>query len=245
MHIEHHVSPTTAITSLAAIGLLVLLVHEFLSSNTPRSAPIQSVALIAPVPAPAPPEVQKPEEEKAEKLESTKTLDSSDLTPGEPNAAPGPGSGGIPTNGVLGLDEAGAGGSDTFGLAGKPGGHELLLTGTGGGGGNPNARFLQYAGEIQAHIQAQLNQFSALTRDCYSARVGIWVASSGTIANVKILKSSGDRRIDSDIRDALLEFPPMDAAPPSDMPWPVGLQVVAHRADCTPESASPEHPTAP
>src|SRR5271165_2506895 len=121
MHIEHHVSPTTAITSLAAIGLLVLLVHEFLSSNTPRSAPIQSVALIAPVPAPAPPEVQKPEEEKAEKLESTKTLDSSDLTPGEPNAAPGPGSGGIPTNGVLGLDEAGAGGSDTFGLAGKPG----------------------------------------------------------------------------------------------------------------------------
>src|SRR5271165_4717880 len=100
-----HFSATAAISTLAAVGLAVLLVHEFLSSNTQRSAPIQSVALIAPVPQAPPPEAQKPEEEKVEKLESTKALDSSEWTPGESGASPGPatGSGGIATDGTLGL----------------------------------------------------------------------------------------------------------------------------------------------
>lgn len=237
-------SPTTAISALAAIGLVYLLVHEFLTSNTLRSTPIQSVALVSAAPPPPPPQVQKPnEEEKIEKIEPTKAIDVNDWTPGEAGATPGPGTGsaGVPTNGMLGLDEAGGSGSDAFGLAGKPGGHELLLTG--GGGGNPYARFLQYANEVQANIQAQLNRVAALTQDCYTARVGIWVASSGSIKDVKILKSTGDGGLDSKIRDALLQLAPMDASPPPpDMPWPIGLQVSAHRADCKVEDTSVDRP---
>jgi TonB family protein len=236
---RQHLSPTVTISSLAAIGLVVLLVHEFMNSNTPRSAPIQSVALIAPPPAPPPPEPQKPPEEK---VEPVKPLDASDWTPGEAGASPGPVSdpGLVRTDSTLGLDEAGASGSDAFGLAGKPGGHELLLT-TASGGGNPLARFMQYANEIQEHIQAQINQIGALRQSCYTARVGIWIDAGGSISNVKIQKSSGDRELDSEIRGALLALPPMGAAPPSDMPWPVGLQVVAQRADC----ASSRTSTAP
>lgn len=233
-------SPAGAIMALAAIGLVTLLVHEFLASNTLRSAPIESVALIAPLapPPPAPPpEVQKPEEKQ---VVSTQALDTGDWTPGEPAATPGPGSGSgaAPTDGALGVDEAGASGTDSFGLAGKPGGRELLLTGAGGGGGNPNGRYLQFASQIQAYIKDQLNQVASLTQDCYTVNVAVWVAATGSIDDVRIRKSTGDRILDSEIRSALLQLAPMDPAPPSDMPWPVILQMVAHRADCKPESAS-------
>jgi len=234
MHAERiHLSPTTAVSALAAAGLVIFLVHAFLTSNTLRSMSIQTVSLVSSAPPPPPPEVQKPVEEKVEKLEYTKMLDASEWTPGEASATAGPGTGGLPNDGVLGLDEAGAGGGDAFGLAGKPGGHELLLTGP-PGGGNPQARFLQYANEIQASIQARLKRVAALTQDCYAANVGIWVGSTGSIEDVKIIKSSGDRKIDAEIRNALLELAPLTPSPPSDMPWPVRLQVNAHRPDCNP-----------
>ena len=148
--------------------------HAFLSSNTLRSAPIQSVALIAPV-AQAPPETPKPEEERIEKLDSAKLPDSSDWTPGEPGANPGPATPGlVSTDSTLGLAEAGGSGSDTFGLAGKPGGHELLLTTTSGsGGGNPAARYMQFANQLQAYLKQQLNQVATLTHDCYSVNVAV------------------------------------------------------------------------
>jgi TonB family protein len=238
MHTERfHFSPTAAIASFAAVGLLVLLMHEYLSSNTLRSAPIQSVALIAPVPAVPPPEVQKPEEEKLEKIDATKPLDTNDWTPGEPGATPGPSAGLVPTDSTLGLAEAGGSGSDAFGLAGKPGGHELLLTTTHGGGGNPTARFLQFANEIQAYLKQQLNQVATLTHDCYSVTVAVWISDSGSIKDVTIRKSTGNPALDTEIRSALLQLVPMDELPPSDMPWPVVLRLVAHREDCTPESA--------
>jgi TonB family protein len=145
---------------------------------------------------------------------------------------------GAKARGKAGVDEAGASGTDSFGLAGKPGGRELLLTGAGGGGGNPNGRYLQFASQIQAYIKDQLNQVASLTQDCYTVNVAVWVAATGSIDDVRIRKSTGDRILDSEIRSALLQLAPMDPAPPSDMPWPVILQMVAHRADCKPESAS-------
>ncbi len=233
-----HVSATAALSALAAVALAVLLAHEFLSSNTLRSAPIQSVALIAPV-AQAPPEAPKPEEEKIEKLDSTKVPDSGDFTPGEPSATPGPATPGlVSTDSTLGLAEAGAGGSDAFGLAGKPGGHELLLTTTSGSGGNPAARYMQFANQLQAYLKQQLNQVATLTHDCYNVNVAVWITASGLIKDVTIRKSTGNRALDTEIRGALLQLAPMDDMPPSDMPWPVVLKLVAHRADCNPEGAA-------
>ncbi|MGO9427149.1 MAG: energy transducer TonB [Steroidobacteraceae bacterium] len=241
MHVERsHFSAAAAISTLAAVGLAVLLVHEFLSSNTLRSAPIQSVALIAPVAQAPPPEAPKPEEEKIEKLDSTKVPDSSDWTPGEPGANPGPATPGlVSTDSTLGLAEAGGSGSDAFGLAGKPGGHELLLTTTSGsGGGNPAARYLQFANQLQVYLKQQLNQVATLTQDCYSVNVAVWITASGSIKDVTIRKSTGNRALDTEIRSALLQLAPMDQMPPSDMPWPVVLELVAHRADCNPEGAA-------
>ena len=53
-----------------------------------------------------------------------------------------------------------------------------------------------------------------------------------------IRKSTGNRALDTEIRSALLELAPMEEMPPSDMPWPVVLKLIAHRADCDPQGAA-------
>jgi len=228
-----HISPANAVTVLAAAGLIAVLVHSFLASNTTRTVPVQPVMLMAPAATPPPPpepDLKKPE---VEDLRSIKTLDAVDWSPGTgtPGAAPGD-AGPSPSNGALGLDEAGGAGSDAFGLAGKPGGRELLLTGGGGGGGNPAGRYLQFASQLQSHIAKELNQRPELKQTCYRVDIQVRVSDTGSIENVKIRRSTGNPALDAAIGNALEELPPMSIVPPADMPWPVGLAVTSRRADC-------------
>jgi TonB family protein len=230
-----HVSPASAVTAVAAAGLILLLVHGFLASNTVRTAPVQPVVLMAPPPPPppTPAPVENIKKAEAEDLRSIKSLDAVDWSAGTPGAGPGE-AGPTPTGGALGLDEAGGSGSDAFGLAGKPGGIELLQTG-GGGGGNPSGRYLQFASQLESHIAKQLNQIPELRQTCYRVDIQVRVSATGSIEGVKIRKSTGDRALDAAIADALETLPPMSTLPPSDMPWPVGLAVTSRRTDC------PEH----
>lgn len=234
-----HLSPASVLSTLAVAGLVILLVHEFLAANTVRTAPVQPVILMAPPPAPAeePPEVKKPE---IEEVRPTKSLDNTlEWAPGSAGMGTGSGEAGPAATGSLGLDEAGGAGADAFGLAGKPGGRELLLTGGGGGGGNPTGRFVQFASQLQTHIARELNQLSELKKTCYRVNLLVRVSDTGYIEAVKIRKSSGHLPLDAAIEEALKGLPPMSAVPPSDMPWPVGLQVTSRRADC--ERAEPAH----
>ena len=237
-----HFSATGVLASVAGLGFLTLLVHEFLDSNTARTTSIQPIALLAPPPAPAlPPEIKRPVIEPPHR---DQPLDMSDLNPGVAGADPGPaehaGPAG-PAAGALSLNEAGTSGTDAFGLGGNPGGRELLLTG-GGGGGNPNARFLQFASQLQQHVEAQLNELPELKRSCYTVAVEIRVAAGGSMENVRIHTSSGDPALDSRIRTALAQIAPISAVPPSDMPWPVGLKLISHGADCQPRDTTAAHP---
>jgi periplasmic protein TonB len=242
-----HVSPTRLVSALAAIGLISLLVHGFLATNTVRTAPVQALALMAPPPpaTPPPPENKKSEPDPAQ-AEPVRALDAREWTAGasaaESGSAANSGSGSGPATGdnTLGLAEAGTGGGDAFGLAGKPGGRELLFTG-GGGGGNPNARFLQFASQVQLHLKQQLNQFEQLRQACYTVSVAVRVAASGSIESVRIRRSSGDRALDDAIRAAFAQLEPMDAVPPADMPWPLTLEVVSHGVSCDTDATHPPH----
>ncbi len=226
-----HISPAGAVTAIAAAGFIGLLVHAFVASNTVRSTPVQPVALMAPPPPVAPrPEMNEPKE-KEEERQSSKSLDTGDWTPGGPQTGAGA-SGPAQSDNTLGLDEAGGSGTDAFGLAGKPGATELLLTGGGGGGGDPNGRFLQFASQLQDHLATQLNQLPELKQACYRVHIQVRVSATGVIEDVKIRKSTGDRALDAAIGDALIELAPMATAPPSDMPWPISLEVISRRAAC-------------
>jgi periplasmic protein TonB len=218
------------ILALVAIALVALLIHEFFATNTERASPVLPLALVAP--PPTPPQVAKPEPE-PEPPEPLKTSEASDEVPGGPGTESGPATPG--PSGPLGLDEAGGGGSDAFGLAGRPGGRELLLTGSGGGGGSGNPqRFMQFAGRLQAHFKQQIDHSPELKQACFTATVKVRVSAGGTIdiQDVKLQKSTGDRGLDARIRVAFEQLLPMQDTPPSDMPWPVTLQVISRRADC-------------
>ncbi|HVN45663.1 MAG TPA: energy transducer TonB [Steroidobacteraceae bacterium] len=122
-----------------------------------------------------------------------------------------------------------------FGLLGKPGGHELLLT-VGGGGiaGGAAIRFQQFAGELQSYLKSELNRIPEILQSCYTVQVRLQVSAAGSIENVTLVESSGRRALDAQIIAALGALPPMAQAPPADMPWPIRLRVTSHRASCNP-----------
>jgi periplasmic protein TonB len=244
-HASPRISPTGAVTVVLGVALVFFLARAFLAANTERTTSMQSVGLVAeqpppPPPTPTPPEINKPDDDRIKVFEH---VESDQWAPTAAGAGPpGPGNGPSSGDGALGLAEAGEGGGDAFGLAGKPGGRELLLTGGGGGGGggNPYARFTQFADRIQSYLQRELNKGDALRHSCYVAEVYLRVTPTGEIQDVRIRRSTGQSDLDAQIRTTLRNLTPMDAAPPADMPWPVGLRIDSRRDDCPREGAAPE-----
>lgn len=226
------VSPTGAFALIAAIGVISLLVHALAPSNSGREARPLPVALVS---LPPPPPQQLESIEPKQQPEPVQAVDMRAFTPDR--ASSNPASERTRSSGPLGLNEAGGAGSDAFGLAGRPGGRELLSTG--GGGGGEAARFVQFAGQIQSDLQEQLNQITALKRACYTVDIALRVTPAGSFEGVRIIASTGDRALDGQISSALGHLPPMAGSPPVDMPWPVRLRIVSNSADCEPGGASP------
>ena len=233
-------APRTLIGAALALGLLALVLHVFLGSSSVRTPYVQPVALLPPTPpAPPPPEAKRVEqEEPPERLNPADFQDEGIRESGPVANATGPATGagagpGLPATGPLGFNEAGEAGSDVFGLAARHGGHELLSTAPGGGGGDRNARFIQYADALKSYLQVRLNEVEELRRACYSLQVTVRVGSAGQLQDVKIRKSTGDPALDAQLRSVLSSLPPIEHLPPPDMPWPVGLRIVSRRDDCT------------
>lgn len=228
--------PRTLIGAAIALGLLALVVHAFLGSSSVRQPYVQPVTLTPPPPPPAPPPEPKRVEEPVQTqrfIRDDTTETSGPVTEGPPGPPGPPGAAGLPATGPLGFNEAGEAGGDVFGLAARRGGHELLMTAPrGGGGGDRNARFFQYADALRSYVQLQLNSVDELRRACYSLEVTIRVGADGRMEDVRIHHSTGDPALDARIRGALVGLKASDPPPPSDMPWPVGLRIVSRREDC-------------
>jgi periplasmic protein TonB len=223
-----HISPTGVVALLLGLSMVTLLLRAILVTNTERVVALQPVALLAMTPTPPPPEAKKPPEPQPQQVEQ---LDSKSWTAqGPTEGSPGPRGGPIAANGPLGLAEAGEGGTDAFGLAGRPGGTELLLTGGGGGGGN--GRFTQFGQQLEAHVQHELNRQDGLKKVCYTADILVWLTPTGVVQEARIRKSTGQLALDAEIQRALESLRPLEPAPPAGIPWPVGLRIVSHRADC-------------
>lgn len=221
-------TPAAVISAALGLAMMTLLVHQFLSSNSVRTAPLQPVALLPP-PPPAQ-EMNKPPEEEPQEVSTAQDLGMSDsLTADASQAAPTSG------DNNLGLDEAGGAGGDAFGLVGKVGGRELLLTAGGGSSaGNSTARLQQFAAQLQSYLREELNRVPEIRQACYTIHVALRLSPTGSLENVVIRKSTGSRALDGQISAALVDLPPVPSLPPPDMPWPVTLEIRSHRADCHP-----------
>jgi protein TonB len=87
--------------------------------------------------------------------------------------------------------------------------------------------FNSYAGLIKGELQRYLGKRADLRRTQYRIEVRVWVNADGRIKRSELLGSTGDADTDESLRQALAALPSFSQAPPSNMPQPIRLRVLA------------------
>ncbi len=206
---------------LLGIGLSLLLllaiyiVHSQFQKPPQTKKVVQQITMIQPPPPPPPPpEVKPPEPEiKEEKLEEPIPEKEPEPAPEEANEPPAD---------ELGLDADGAAGSDAFGLAAHKGGRSIL-------GGSPGSTILWYGGQIQRHLEDELQSLladSAAMKSSFNVILEVWVDADGRISRSELSSGSGKADVDQAIRAALPRLrASIGKPPPENMPQPVKIRV--------------------
>ena len=184
------------------IGGAAWFIHNMVT-NQQKKPPhvVQNVTLIRP---PPPPEEPPPPPEKVDEP----------LPQDEPEPAPD----NAPTpSPQLGLDADGSAGGDSFGLAARKGGSDLV--GTGG------AIFAWYTGKLKNEVSDRLSSDAKLRGKKYSGTFRIWIEPDGRIKDVRVVNGTGNREIDSAIPADLVGR--QSESPPIEMPQPITIQIVS------------------
>lgn len=199
------VAIVVAVALLVVFGL-VMLAMKGDSSN--RKNRIQSITLLPPPPPKIqekPPEPEIKKEEVIEEIPEPEDQDQPDDAADDEAKA---------IDDQLGVDSD-ATGADGFGLRSKKGGRSLL-SGDGGDG-----RFRWYTSMVQKEISERVREYldknGGIPEGELKALVKVELDDDGRITEYRILKSSGDRRMDDAIVKALAGGA-FDELPPFDMP---------------------------
>jgi TonB family protein len=101
--------------------------------------------------------------------------------------------------------------------------------------------FTPYFALIQASLRSALCQTPATRTDASKIRVQLWIAPSGTVAQVKLLSSTGSEVRDRVYLDALRAL--AVGVPPPSMPQPVTLAILPRNSPDAAECHSVDAPT--
>ena len=203
---------------LVAIALVIVVIRNLMTDTGPRKKQaVQQISLLKPPPPPPPKPEQKPPEPqvKKEEVKMPEPDKPPDPQPAQAEPPPGP---------DLGVDAAGAGNGDSFGLVGKPGGKDITTIG-GGGGGTGRAEFAMYANLIRHSLQEEFSRNRKLQGSDYRAIVRVWIGADGRIERFELVGSTGNPDTDSLIRTAMTGLPSLSEPPPANMPQPVRLRI--------------------
>jgi protein TonB len=210
----HLTSPRSRKHALLTIALTIVFVSTGggawfiynLVSKLNKKPPhiVENITLIRP---PPPPEELPPPP--PEKLDQPLPQDQPDPTP---DNAPTP-------SPQLGLDTEGTAGGDSFGLAARKGGGDLV-----GAGG---AVFAWYTGKLKAEVSDRLSSDAKLRGKKYSVGVRIWIEADGRIKEARITSGSGNHDLDNTITADLVALGRLSESPPLEMPQPITLQIVS------------------
>jgi len=214
--------PRGRAVSVLAVGLLVGsaffvgLFFLFSKAEAGHHKTVTQITLIAPPPPPPPPPKEKPPEPEKEeqKIEQPQPLDK---PVEQPDQAPPPG--------PLGLDSTGTGPGDGFGLAGRPGGRDIVLSGGGGGLG-----FAMFGSSTARHIAQELARNPNLRKVSYQIEVRVWVDAQGRFQRAELVKGAGDSALDSEIRAGLSQLTSLQQAVPANLPQPLRIRVTSSDA---------------
>lgn len=177
---------------------------------------VQEIALLKPPPPPPPPKTPPPPP--PPKMEQQKIdVPRPDAPPDKPADAPPPGP-------DLAVDAAGSGSGDGFGLVGKPGGTDLIGSGTGGGGGGD--KFAWYSALVKERIQDAVQRDKKLrAAGEYQRTVNVWIGPGGEVTKVELVGPGGSAELDEALRTALRSVGAVRESAPNDMPQPIRLRI--------------------
>ena len=210
--------------ALLGLGGMLLLAGaawgiKLLISDTgkgPKSR-TQVIAVLRQQPPPPPPKLaEKPPEIKKEEV---------NLPTPEPKAADEP-----PPAQNLGVDAAGNGAGDSFGLEGRKGGRDITTIGEVGNGAGSRAKFAFFTNMVQAHLQEELSRNQKLRSADYKAMIRIWFGANGKVDRAELMGSTGNTDIDRTLTTALAEISPLSSTPPSDLPQPMKVRLTSRGA---------------
>lgn len=201
-----------------AVGYWLYTVFSKPAQSTKKRA-VQEITLQKPPPPPPPPKTPPPPPPPKQEQEKVEVPKPDEAQPDKPADAPPPGP-------DLAVDAAGSGSGDGFGLVGKPGGTDLLKTGTeGGGGGN---RFAWYGALVKERIQdAVLKDKKLRSAADYQRQVNVWVNSAGAVTRVELIGPGESPELDEALRQALRNVAAVREGAPTDMPQPIKLRISA------------------
>jgi protein TonB len=190
-----------ALVVLFLVGI-VAVVRAVISDAAPPPRVVHTISLLPP-PPPPPIEEKLPEPEIKEEVV---------IPEPQPMQQDNPAA-----SADLGVDADGSGSGDGFGLVGKKGGRDLLE-------GGP---FGWYGSLLGADIQDSLAERKRLRQVKYTAVLDLWINRDGRIERVELVRTSGNRDLDTTLRMAVTEVGKVREPPPPEMPQPVRLQVTS------------------
>ncbi len=193
---------------LAGFAVSSLFTHV----DAPKHKSVVQIALLPPPPPPPP----KPKEEPPPKPKEEVKIDQPKPTPDEPKPMPQE-----PPPGPIGVDAQGSGPGDGFGLAGRPGGRDIIASGGGGLGlglfGSSTAR----------HIAQELARDPRLKTASYKVELRIWLGKDGRFERGEIVHGSGDSEVDKLIREGLRQVGALQTPIPQNLPQPLRIRVTS------------------
>jgi protein TonB len=191
--------------------LIWLAIKEFVvADKDKKKRVIQEISLVRPPPPPPPPPKRIEEPPKPE-IPQKVDVPKPDQPPDKPVEAPPP---------DTGIPDGPAGGMATD-----------LAVGTGsgiiGGGGGIGNRFAWYGALVKERIQEAVARDKKLREADYRIMVNVWINASGTVTQAELISSTGDTELDSALKVALRNLPPLREGAPGDMPQPIKLRITA------------------
>jgi protein TonB len=169
---------------------------------------IQTVQIIRPPPPPPP---DQPPPPPPEKTEQPLPKDQPEPTPDQPQQAP---------EQPLGIDAEGSAGGDSFGLAARSGGSDLV-------GGTGTAPFARYTMRITDAIRERLSSLPCARNAKGSLSFHLVFEASGKIREVQLASTTGNEKVDACIDTGLTSMPPIGDPLPPGMPAEVNIRVVS------------------
>jgi protein TonB len=195
--------------ALLLIAGFVWFVRAMMHSTTGnQSRVVQTIQVIRPPPPPPPDQPPPPPPEKTEQP----------LPKDEPE--PAPDNTPAPADQPLGLDAEGAAGGDSFGLAARRGGSDLV-------GGTGSAPFAYYTNRIADAVREHLSSTSCTKAAKGSLSISLLLDPDGKFKQVQLATTTGNRQVDQCIDAALASMRGISDPAPPGMPEKVILRIVA------------------